>query len=356
MDRAAASPLTAADIATALAPLAGRRRLLLAVSGGPDSACLLHMLARWRRDHPGVALEAATVDHGLRQASADEAAAVAAWCGRLGLPHATLRWTGLKPRSGLQAAAREARYALLAAHARAAGADVLLTAHHADDQAETVLMRLAHGSGLRGLAGMAPLARRPGGLLHARPLLHLPKARLVATLAAWGEPSFEDPSNADPRHGRSRARALAPLLAREGLSPGRLLRLAERARRAEEALDALAREAFARHACRDGAGTSLAPGLFDEAPEIVIRVLLEALGGRADQEIPALRLARVEALAVALAEARAEGRALRRTIAGQVMSLDRHARVTIRAEKSRRRGRGAAGAGAAFIARQGASC
>ncbi len=356
MARAAHGPLTPDEIAAAFAPLAVHHSLLLAVSGGPDSACLLHMLARWRKAHPDVRVLAATVDHGLRPASAAEAEAVAGWCQRLGIPHAILRWTGPKPRTGLQAAAREARYGLLDDHARRTGAEVLLTAHHADDQAETVLMRLARGSGLRGLGGMVPLARRPGGLLHARPLLGVPKGRLVATLAAWCEPSFEDPSNADPRFGRARTRALGPLLAKEGLGPARLRRLAERARRADEVLDGLARAACVTHVQRKGDGASLAPGLFTEPQEIVIRVLLEVLGTENPGENPDLRLERVETLAAALLEASAAGRALRRTLAGRIVSMDRHARVIIQAEKSRRRGRRASAGRAAFIARQGASC
>jgi len=166
------------------APLASLRdepALLLAVSGGPDSTALLLMASEWAEPKPR--LFAATVDHGLRPESGAEAAAAAELCARLGVPHATLRWQGRKPTTRLQERAREARYDLLAAHARQVGAGVVVTAHHLDDQAETVLFRLARGSGLAGLAGMAARSRR-GAIDIARPLLAIPKADLVALCEA----------------------------------------------------------------------------------------------------------------------------------------------------------------------------
>ena len=137
------------------------RGLVLAVSGGSDSTALLVIAARWaeglekRRKQPPKLL-AVTVDHGLRPESAREAAAVKRLARRLGVPHRTLHWRGEKPKTGLQEAARIARYRLLAEAAARAGYEHILTAHTLDDQAETVLFRLARGSGLTGLAGMAP--------------------------------------------------------------------------------------------------------------------------------------------------------------------------------------------------------
>ena len=164
---------------------------------------------------------------------------VAEWACRLGLPHATLAWTGAKPKSRIQERARQARYELLFAHAARIGADVVATAHHADDQAETILFRLLRGSGPGGLSGMAA-SRARLGLTHARPLLQCSKAELIACCAAKAHPFVTDPSNSDPAYARTRMRALAGLLEKEGLSREALLRLGRRAARAEAALAARA--------------------------------------------------------------------------------------------------------------------
>ena len=321
---------------TVTAPRSDATGLLLAVSGGPDSMALLHLAARWQdaasQDCPP--LFAATVDHGLRQGSAEEAETVGRWCISRGVPHAVLRWTGPKPATGIQDAAREARYALLVTHAKAVGASHLATAHHADDQAETVLMRLTRGSGLKGLAGMAN-SRMRDGVRHVRPFLGVSKSRLVKTIEAAGQPSFDDPSNANPRFGRVRLRMAMSALAAEGLTPGRLNELARRAARADAALDAAARDAFSRLAkpSMAGDGLLLAPAVFDTPEEIVLRVLLLALEGQAP-----VRLERVERLAAALIAAKRSGMPLRRSIAGSVVSLDSLGQVTIKGEKVRRRG------------------
>ena len=136
---------------------------------------------------------------------------------KLGVPHATLVWTGPKPSTRLQERAREARYRLLVEHARAIGADAIATAHHADDQAETVLFRLLRGSGVAGLAGMAATSRRDGVTI-VRPLLGVAKSDLVAFCRARGVAFADDPSNADPRYARTRLRALLGRLADEGLT------------------------------------------------------------------------------------------------------------------------------------------
>ena len=233
--------------------LENSRGLILAVSGGPDSTALLVLAARWaKRLKRAPKLVAVTIDHGLRAEAAREAAAVKRLARRLGVAHRTLRWRGRKPKTGLQEAARIARYRLLAETAASAGYAHILTAHTLDDQAETVLFRLARGSGLMGLAGMAhasPLpvgADRIGFLL--RPLLQISKARLVASLRAAGIAYSDDPSNRDPRFTRARLRALMPDLAREGLSAHRLSRFAARMRRADATIEfavAAARDALA---------------------------------------------------------------------------------------------------------------
>jgi tRNA(Ile)-lysidine synthase len=222
--------------------LEGAAGLVIAASGGPDSTALLLLASRWAKGlTKPPKLLAVTVDHGLRPQAAAEATAVKRLARRLGMAHRTLRWRGQKPATGLQQAARFARYQLLAEAAASAGYAHILTAHTLDDQAETVLLRLAHGSGLTGLAGMAGASLLPMGgaaeMVLVRPLLPVPKARLIATLRAAGIAYAQDPSNSDPRFTRARLRALMPVLAREGLDARSLARLAARMRRAEFAIE-----------------------------------------------------------------------------------------------------------------------
>ena len=179
----------------------GHARLGLAVSGGPDSVALL-LLAHAAR--PG-AVAAATVDHGLRPGSADEAAEVARVCDRLGVPHAILRVAVAG--GNVQAEARNARYAALSDWMRENSLDALATAHHADDQAETLLMRLNRASGVAGLAGVRERARVPGtDQLLLRPLLGWRRPELGAVVADAGLVAADDPSNADDRFDRVRLR------------------------------------------------------------------------------------------------------------------------------------------------------
>jgi tRNA(Ile)-lysidine synthase len=177
----------------------------VAVSGGPDSLALLLLAAEAR---PGE-IAAATVDHGLREASREEAEAVADICESLDVPHAVLavEWD-LPPGSAIQEKAREVRYGALAAWMQECGLSTLVAAHHLDDQAETLVMRLNRGAGVRGLSGMRPLASVPGhpDLRLARPLLGWRQADLSAICAAAGVRPLADPSNADERHERVRIR------------------------------------------------------------------------------------------------------------------------------------------------------
>ncbi len=227
------------DLADLFAGFGTSTGLLLAVSGGPDSTALLVLVDRWRKAS-AVPVFVATVDHALRATSRAEAEDVGALCATRGLPHRILPWSGAKPGTGVPAAARAARYRLLGEHAREIGADTIVTAHHADDQAETVLMRLTRGSGPAGLAGMARLSPAPWpggeGLRLARPLLGMTKAELVAICRAEGLGFVEDPTNADEAYRRPQLRRLAAALAAEGLGRDELNRLAARAARAEEAL------------------------------------------------------------------------------------------------------------------------
>lgn len=285
-----------AEAACLFAPMAGQAAILLAVSGGADSTGLLLLAARWAAGRP-VRLHAATVDHGLRPAAAAEAVGVARLAGRLGVPHAILRWTGRKPATGIEAAARAARYALLDGHAGEIGATCLVTAHTRDDQAETVLMRLAAGSGPAGLAAMRPAAVR-GGMLHLRPLLDVPKARLVATLRAAGAGWSEDESNAQARFARPRLRAARAVLAREGLTDARLARFARRAARAEDALAAAGADAWRRAASEAEREILLDAAVMAGVPEEIALRLLRAAIERVGSGV--VRLDRLEALAAAL--------------------------------------------------------
>jgi tRNA(Ile)-lysidine synthase len=222
------------------------RACALAVSGGSDSTALAVLFADWlrqRRADAGAHI-VLTVDHGLRPESSAEARAVADQATALGFRHAILVWRGPKPSTGLQAAAREARYQLMRDYMGAHDIATLFTAHTRDDQAETLLMRLARGSGLDGLAAIAPWIEAgpytgPGALRIARPLLGVAKARLRATLEARAIPWIEDPSNQSPAFERTRWRAARGDLEALGLSSEMLASSARRLQRARTALDTL---------------------------------------------------------------------------------------------------------------------
>jgi tRNA(Ile)-lysidine synthase len=193
-------------------------RVVAAVSGGPDSMALLHVLARIG-PQLGIAVHAHGVDHGLRREAAAELDAAEAFAARLGIPFGRTRVC--VPRGGnLQARARAARYAALADAAQALGATAIATAHHADDRAETVLLRLLRGAGPRGLAVLRPRAPLgETGLELLRPLVRARRGSVIAHLERHGVPFATDPSNDDPRYLRTRVRReLMPLLAE--LSPG----------------------------------------------------------------------------------------------------------------------------------------
>ena len=255
---------------------------------------------------------------------------------RLGIPHRTLAWTGPKPHAGLQEAAREKRYELLFSEARRCGASHVATAHTRDDQAETMLMRIARGSGLAGLVGMRREVDRDGIRL-VRPLLGLAKASLLDLCRREGWEFVEDPSNVDERFARARWRKLLPALAAEGLTPARLAQLAERARRVDEALDAKAREAVARARPEQG-GVGRAGALLEEPFEIAARMLALMLRDR-PRELDPLRLQRLERALERLRAAISEGQPLRLTLAGRVIELRRDGCLVIRPEPLRRRGR-----------------
>ena len=320
------------------APFASEKSIVIAVSGGPDSTALLWLASRWRAARKdGPSLLAVTVDHGLRAESPREAKAVKRLARGLGIAHRTLHWTGVKPKTGLQEMARDARYALLAHQAKKSGARYVLTAHTLDDQAETILIRLVRGSGPAGLQAMTPFAPCPGhaSLQLARPLLDLPKARLIATLAKAGIPFADDPSNRDPRHTRVRIRAMMSALAAEGLSARRLSLLAKRLARIEAALrDTVTRAAASVSASPWGEGTRIVldPQAFSRLPaEIGMRLLGRAIAHVGDEG--PVELGKLETLFEALAAA--PHGVLRRTLAGALITRRPEALVVERAPARR---------------------
>ncbi len=299
-DRTAPSsenPLTRAEADALFAPLVDAGGIALAVSGGADSVALMRLVADWRaRNGLAMPVTVFTVDHGLRAEARAEAEQVGAWARAVGLNHEILTWHGEKPVADIQAAARAARYRLLIEACARGGLSHLALAHHRDDQAETVLMRLARGSGVDGLAAMAEDTIRDG-LTMVRPLLDQPKARLVATLRALGQDWVEDPTNADRRFARPRLRSLMPALAGEGMTAERLAETARRMRRVRAALDQAAGDLHEHCVSEDRAGfCRLDRDRFADAPEeIGLRVLSRLLMGIGGSDYPP-RLDRLERL------------------------------------------------------------
>ena len=319
-----------------------RLPVAVAVSGGADSMALLHLVAQWakgsgRSSSPGVArgcppVVAITVDHGLRPESAAEAQWVGEQARLLGVGHVILSWTGVKPRTGIQEAAREARYALMTEWAGSEQLPVprqILLAHHLDDQAETVLMRLARGSGVDGLSGMRetelrvclryghPVEERL--VEYVRPLLGVAGQRLRATLTAFGAQHIEDPSNQDVRHERVRIRQARAERERLGLSAEALGTTARRLGAARTALEAaqfdLARAAVDLH---DGAWAGIDPDMLAGAPpEVALRLLQAVITAFGGQRSPPARR-QLETLLDALADPAAEARTLAGAMIGRV--------------------------------------
>ena len=351
------SPISAQEAKRLFADWRGVPAVVLAVSGGPDSIALMWLAARWRRALArGPRLIAVTVDHGLRPGAAAEAREVKRLARSLDLPHRTLRWTGPKPRTGLPAAARAARYRLLAQAARASDATHILTAHTRDDQAETLLMRMLRGSGIAGLAAMARESERDG-LVLARPFLDISKSQLIATLRKAKVGFAEDPTNRDTSFTRPRLRTLMPVLAAEGGDTRNLVRLASRLARANAAVEVLVDGAERYLALRDrqvlhsgfnaetfDAGRldakSFDAKAFAAMPDEIRLRLLQRVIDRIGHEGPA-ELGKVEALLSALDLAAAENNAgrrprLKQTLAGALISLI-DSRIRIEPAPPRRR-------------------
>ena len=256
--------------------LRGGEGVLVAVSGGPDSVALLDVLCALRAPL-ALTLSVAHVHHGLRPEADAEAAAVERFCERLGVPCRVERVTVRRapPWDGLEAESRRARHAALARAAHAVGAARIATGHTADDQAETVLMRLLQGAGPRGLGGIAPVR---GALMS--PLIETRRADIVVHLDARGLTAAEDASNRDPHFLRSRIRHdLLPFMAE--LTGGSVVealgRSAAAARAVVADLEARARADLERLAVRDPSGLVLDVGPLEAQPlEVAAETIRQA--------------------------------------------------------------------------------
>ena len=280
ISREVQSPLEMTDLDAAFKTLRSLERVVLAVSGGADSLALMVLLQEWcSKNRLPLKIHVASVDHGLRPDAAMECAHVKDLAASLGLPHQTLKWNGGDRARNLQSEARKARYELLCAYAGTLNCHDLVVAHHRDDQAETLLMRLIRGSGVTGLGAMRRKADLTEFCLH-RPFLDIPKSRLVASLRARGVLWIEDPSNQNADFLRVRVRALMPLLAQEGCDGARLSATARRLQRADDALDAHTGMVFQRQMSTEpGRALSirLSDYVADNHQEIRLRLLRQAI-------------------------------------------------------------------------------
>lgn len=253
----------------------GEGKLGLAISGGPDSLALLLLAAEAL---PGQ-VEAATVDHALRPESAAEAEAVARICAGLGIPHEILK-VDVAP-GNVQAEARHARYAALAGWIAARGLAALATAHHADDQAETLLLRLNRASGVAGLAGARARGMVPGTAIPLlRPLLGWRKAELAALVESAGLEAAQDPSNTDDRFDRARLRQA--LSGADWLDVPAIATSAAHLADADAALDWAARREWAEGVSTQGLGVTYRP----QAPRAIALRVLARIVAEMDGEEP----------------------------------------------------------------------
>ena len=272
-------------LARLFAPAIEYKAIGLAVSGGPDSLALMLLAQRWAAQRAGAPkLIVYSLDHGLRPDARAEVSMVLGYAESFGLAARGLAWLGNKPETGLQEAARQARYRIIGEAMKADGATLLLTAHHRGDQAETVLMRLAHGSGVEGLKAMVPLSQVEGVPVF-RPLLDVDPSSLAAVVEAEGLVPAQDPSNHDIAYERVRWRKLLPALAAEGLDAAALSRFAARMAETDAALAQMADAAFAELVTLDGFGAASLPkaALHALSPAIARRLLgrvLNIVGGR----------------------------------------------------------------------------
>ena len=239
----------------------------------------------------------------------------------------------MKPVTRVQETARAKRYDLLTAHARRIGAEALVLAHHADDQAETLLMRMAAGSGPEGLSGMRALSPREG-LVFVRPFLGVAKAELVATAQARGWEWHEDPSNQQERFERVRVRQVKALRDALGLTSKRLGRLAQRLQRQQEAIDQMVADSWTRLARSEAGHIGFEREFWSLPPEIRLRLLAKGL--EILRPAVTVRLERLETVEAVLHASAQAGLKARRTLGGCVLSITLKADVILTVESARR--------------------
>ncbi len=280
-------------------------RIALALSGGGDSIALMKLLTNWAKagsgSHANSPLHALIVDHGLRAGSTRDARHAAARARDAGWRAHILKWSGSKPKSNIEDAARKARYALLGKWCRAHKTFLLFVAHTRDDVAETFLLRLGRGSGVDGLSAMSALAPYPldgfGDLEIARPLLDFGREELRTYLEKDGDAWLDDPMNEDPRFSRVRVRALLPALEAAGVSQQRIVDASRHLARARKALEAETTELLRAHSRKEKSGCVLIDrqALVAAPREIGLRAL-SALIGEVSGATYRPRFERLEAL------------------------------------------------------------
>lgn len=254
----------------------------IAVSGGSDSLALMYLLRDWAKARalpPPVVL---TVDHGLRPEAAVEVRKVVRWAKKAGLNAHILTSAAPPPLADIEASARRIRYRLIGEFCRKKKLAAVYVAHTRDDQAETILMRLARGSGVDGLAGMRALAPYPdsdfASVVVARPLLGIQRRALRELLLLRRQTWIEDPMNADARFARVRVRLAWPQLAPLGLTPERLAETALHLARAREALEIVSQAVLARACQPFRGGFAVDPAALAGAPpELALRALAKIL-------------------------------------------------------------------------------
>jgi tRNA(Ile)-lysidine synthase len=298
--------LTFEQFAQAMTPfgLAPGARIAVGVSGGGDSMALALLLKEWGAD-----VLALTVDHGLRAGSAAEALRVHDILSARDIAHDILMWEGMKPQTGVQEKARAARHDLLLSACRARGIEYLALAHNAEDQAETFWMRLAAGSGLDGLACMAP-EREVDGVTIIRPVLSFSRAELRDACRARGVEWIEDPSNENEKFLRVRLRGFEEMLAAEGLTPQRLARTVRKLALAQEALTEVTDRALEQALRLEDGAACLDAALWRAQPEdIRLRMASRALNLVRPQDYPP-EFTALEALCAAMLAPGFRGRTL----------------------------------------------